>query len=257
MPFTDFAVALQIALTYFTIIYLTGLGGLFSERSGIVNIGLEGLMIIGTVTGAWGARYFTDTVGLGLPWGPILGLMVGAACGLVFAGVHAVATISFKVDHIVSGVVINLVAIGLARFLSEVFFGQATQSDPGGPHLNTINIPLLSKLPWGLGRAFEGLSPVVVFAILHGVPGVVRALPDALGPPAPIVRREPRGRPLARRSGPGVPLPSGVAVGGVRRIVGSVPRVRADRRTGTRGRRSDSGSSRSRPSSCRTGTRSG
>ena len=56
MPFTDIAVALQIALTYFTIIYLTGLGGLFSERSGIVNIGLEGLMIIGTVTGAWGAR---------------------------------------------------------------------------------------------------------------------------------------------------------------------------------------------------------
>ncbi len=170
MPLTDIAVALQIALTYFTIIYLTGLGGLFSERSGIVNIGLEGLMIIGTVTGAWGARYFTDTVGLGLPWGPILGLMVGAAAGLVFAGVHAVATITFKVDHIVSGVVINLVAIGLARFLSEVFFGQATQSDPGGPHLNTINIPLLSKLPWGLGRAFEGLSPVVVFAILMVFP---------------------------------------------------------------------------------------
>ncbi len=170
MPFTDFAVALQIALTYFTIIYLTGLGGLFSERSGIVNIGLEGLMIIGTVTGAWGARYFTDTVGLGLPWGPILGLLVGAAAGLVFASVHAVATISFKVDHIVSGVVINLVAIGLARFLSEVFFGQATQSDPGGPHLNTINIPLLSKLPWGLGRAFDGLSPVVIFAFLMVFP---------------------------------------------------------------------------------------
>jgi ABC-type uncharacterized transport system permease subunit len=49
MPFTDIAVAIQISLTYFTIIYLTGLGGLFSERSGIVNIGLEGLMIIGTV----------------------------------------------------------------------------------------------------------------------------------------------------------------------------------------------------------------
>ena len=73
MPLTDIGVALQISFTYFTIIYLTGLGGLFSERSGIVNIGLEGLMIIGTVSGAWGARYFTDTLGLGLPWGPILG----------------------------------------------------------------------------------------------------------------------------------------------------------------------------------------
>lgn len=171
MPFTDIAVAIQISFTYFTIIYLTGLGGLFSERSGIVNIGLEGLMIIGTVTGAFGARYFTDTLGLGLPWGPILGLLTGAACGLLFAGIHAVATISFRVDHIVSGVVINLVAIGLARFLSQAFFdGQATQSDPGGPHLARIDIPFLSSLPWGLGRAFSDLSPVVIFAFLMVFP---------------------------------------------------------------------------------------
>jgi len=171
MPFTDIAVAIQIAFTYFTIIYLTGLGGLYSERSGIVNIGLEGLMIIGTVTGAFGSRYFTDTLGLGLPWGPILGLLTGAACGLLFAGIHAVATISFRVDHIVSGVVINLVAIGLARFLSQAFFdGQATQSDPGGPHLASIDIPLLSSLPWGLGRAFSGLSPMVIFAFLMVFP---------------------------------------------------------------------------------------
>jgi general nucleoside transport system permease protein len=170
MPLTDIGVALQIGLTYFTIIYLTGLGGLFSERSGIVNIGLEGLMIIGTVTGAWGARYFTDTLGLGPLWGPVLGLMAGALAGALFAGVHAIATITFRVDHIVSGVVINLVAIGLARFLSQAFFGQSTQSDPGGPHLSTINIPLLSSLPWGLGRAFQELSPVVIFAFLMVFP---------------------------------------------------------------------------------------
>jgi simple sugar transport system permease protein len=170
MPFTDIAVAIQISLTYFTIIYLTGIGGLFSERSGIVNIGLEGLMIIGTVTGAFGARYFTDTLGLGQPWGPILGLLFGALCGLLFAGIHAVATISFRVDHIVSGVVINLVAIGLARFLSQAFFGQATQSDPGGPHLAILNIPLLSSLPSGLGRAFQELSPIVIVAALMVFP---------------------------------------------------------------------------------------
>src|SRR6186997_358552 len=134
MPFEDIAVAVQIAFTYYVVIYLTGVGGLFSERSGIVNIGLEGLMIIGTVTGAWGARYFTDTLHLGTPWGPILGLAVGALAGLLFASVHALATVTFRVDHIVSGVVINLAAVGLARFLSQAFFGQATQSDPGGPH---------------------------------------------------------------------------------------------------------------------------
>ena len=69
MPLTDIGAALQISLTYFTILYLTGLGGLFSERSGIVNIGLEGLMIIGTVSGAWGARYFTETRGPRRPVG--------------------------------------------------------------------------------------------------------------------------------------------------------------------------------------------
>ena len=104
MPFTDIAVAIQISFTYFTVIYLTGTGGLFSERSGIVNIGLEGLMIIGTVTGAFGVRFFTGTLSgdfslfglnppdLGLVWGPLLGLLFGALCGAIFASLHAVAT---------------------------------------------------------------------------------------------------------------------------------------------------------------------
>jgi general nucleoside transport system permease protein len=61
---------------------------------------------------------------------------------------------------------VNLVAVGLARFLSSLFFGQATQSDPGGPHLAPVSIPLLSSLPWGLGRAFSQLSPLVIFAAL-------------------------------------------------------------------------------------------
>jgi simple sugar transport system permease protein len=67
-------------------------------------------------------------------------------------------------------VVINLVAIGLARFLSQAFFGQATQSDPGGPHLAILNIPLLSSLPGGLGRAFQELSPIVIVAALMVFP---------------------------------------------------------------------------------------
>lgn len=170
MPLQDIAVAIQIAFTYFTIIYLTGIGGLFSERSGIVNIGLEGLMIVGTVTGSWGTHFFTIDMGWGLPWGPIMGLVTGLVAGAIFAGVHAVATITFRVDHIVSGVVINLVAIGLARFLSQIFFGQATQSDPGQPHLNPIAIPLLSDLPLGAGRAFSGLSPMVIVAFLMVIP---------------------------------------------------------------------------------------
>jgi simple sugar transport system permease protein len=169
MSLGDLGSAIQISFTYFTIIYLTGIGGLFSERSGIVNIGLEGLMIIGTVTGSWGAFYFTTELGLPVPWGPAMGLLIGLVAGILFSLVHAVVTVTFRVDQIVSGVVINLVAIGLARFLSTVFFGQATQSDPGQPHLRSIDIPLLSG-PEGLGRAFSNLSPVIFVAFLVLIP---------------------------------------------------------------------------------------
>jgi ABC-type uncharacterized transport system permease subunit len=154
MPLLDLGAAFGIAFSYFTIIYLTGIGGLFSERSGIVNIGLEGLMITGTVMGAWGA----------INWGPVAGLMIGAVAGLLFSLVHALATVTFGVDHIVSGVVINVVALGMARFISSQFFGSATQSTSGVPTLPEIDLPLLSSLPLGLGRAFENMSPMVLVA---------------------------------------------------------------------------------------------
>jgi len=162
MPLIDLGAAIALGLRYFTILYLTALGGLFSERSGIVNIGLEGLMIVGTVMGAWGT----------VEYGPVAGLLIGALSGLVFSMVHALATVTFHVDHIVSGVVINLVAVGLARFLSALFFGQATQSDPGIPHLGSIDIPLLDRLPLGLGAAFSNMSPVVPVAFFMAVPTI-------------------------------------------------------------------------------------
>jgi simple sugar transport system permease protein len=87
--------------------------------------------------------------------------------------IHALATVTFRVDHIVSGVVLNLIAVGLARFLSTTFFGQATQSDPGIPRLGSWDLPLLESLPAGLGRAFQSLSPVVLFAFLITIPAVL------------------------------------------------------------------------------------
>ncbi len=162
MDLTDLGAAIALGLRYFTILYLTGLGGLFCERSGIVNIGLEGLMISGTVVGVWASFEF----------GPVPGLLIGALAGLLFSLVHALATVTFGVDHIVSGVVINVVALGLARFLGQVFFGQATQSDPGVPDLPTIDIPLLDSLPFGLGRAFENMSPIVLVAFAFTVPAL-------------------------------------------------------------------------------------
>ena len=93
-------------------ILLAGLGGIWAERAGVVNIGLEGMMVLGTWFGAWGALEF------GPWWGIVIGIAGGAAGGLL----HAVATVGFGVDHIVSGVAINIVAPALARFLSCLLY---------------------------------------------------------------------------------------------------------------------------------------
>jgi ABC-type uncharacterized transport system permease subunit len=83
-------------------IMLAGLGGLWSERAGIVNIGLEGMMILGT----YGAGYFGYHYGA---WAGVLGaIFMGMLGGLV----HAVATVVFGVDHIISGVAINIIGLG-------------------------------------------------------------------------------------------------------------------------------------------------
>lgn len=120
-------------------ILLAGLGGLFSERAGIVNIGLEGMMILGTWFGAWG------TVNFGSPWAGLVCAAVGGALGGLL---HAVATVSFGVDHIISGVAINILAPGLTRFMSDQVFsdwqgGSITQS-PRAEGLPKINVPVLS-----------------------------------------------------------------------------------------------------------------
>jgi general nucleoside transport system permease protein len=134
------------ALRAFVPLYLATLGGVFNERSGIVNIAIDGMMIFGTWFGAWGA----------LKWGPVVGLLLAVASGVAVAAIHAMATITFRVDHIVSGVAINILAIGVPGFLSIVAYGQRTQS-PQVSQLPRIDVP-------GLGE----VSPVVPLTILLG-----------------------------------------------------------------------------------------
>lgn len=130
--------ATQLMLRWGTPILLAGLGGLFAERAGVVNIGLEGMMILGTWFGAWGA------VEYGAWWGILLGALGGAIGGLL----HAIATVSFGVDHIVSGVAINILAPGATRFLSSEVFanmegGSITES-PSVPGHGKFTMPFLA-----------------------------------------------------------------------------------------------------------------
>ena len=125
--------AAQAMLKWSVPILLAGLGGLYSERAGVVNIGLEGMMIVGTWTGAWGA----------LEWGPWAGLLTGLIGGALGGLVHAIATVSFGVDHVVSGVAINILTPGLVRFLSTEVWNNPTQSpDVGG--LGKFTSPVLA-----------------------------------------------------------------------------------------------------------------
>ena len=135
-------------------ILLAGLGGLYSERAGIVNIGLEGMMVLGTWFGAYGV----------LVGGPWLGLLYGLVGGAIGGLIHAIATVSFGVDHIVSGVAINLLAPGVVRFLSsEVLVnysgGSITQS-PGIDGLGSVTLPFLAG-----GTFFGGETPDILGSI--------------------------------------------------------------------------------------------
>lgn len=135
-------------------ILLTALGGIFTERSGVSNIGLEGMMIAGTFWGAVGA--FTG--------GPLLGFLMAILAGMFFGLIHAVVSIRFKVDQVVSGTAINILAGGLARFFSIMIFHMATTS-PKVKAFPTISIPLLKDIP-GLGPLFTDVSPVIILAFL-------------------------------------------------------------------------------------------
>src|SRR6185312_766425 len=97
----------------------TALGGIFSERSGVVNIGLEGLMVIGAFSAIVFNLFTFDTFGSATPW---IALLIAMVAGAIFSMLHAVAAITFRADHTVSGVAINLLATGLTLFLVKLIY---------------------------------------------------------------------------------------------------------------------------------------
>ncbi|WP_330459459.1 ABC transporter permease [Streptomyces sp. NBC_00820] len=153
---------------------LAGLGGLWAERAGVVNIGLEGMMILGTWFGAWA----------GYQWGPWAGIAFGILGGVLGAVLHAIATVTFNVNHIVSGVALNILALGTTRYLSKFTFadapGGSTKQSPPIDSLGTFDIPglshwldtlnekhwfLVSDIAGLLGGLVTDLSPLTVIAV--------------------------------------------------------------------------------------------
>ncbi|UBU14506.1 ABC transporter permease [Nonomuraea gerenzanensis] len=139
------------ALTLAVPIALAGLGGLWAERAGVVNIGLEGMMVLGTWFAGWA----------GYQWGPLAALAAGLLGGALGGLLHAIATVTFGVDHIISGVAINLLGPGITRFLSEVLYKEGTPANEAGAGITTspsigkpteVSLPLLSDGPDLLGK---------------------------------------------------------------------------------------------------------
>jgi len=154
--------ALAAAIGLAVPIGMAGLGGLWSERAGVVNIGLEGMMILGT----WGAGFF------GWHYGPWAGLLGAMFCGMVGGAIHALATVVFGVDHIVSGVAINIIGYGAAKYLAARTF---TGSPGGGPTQSPPlqNLPSLS-IP-GVSSGLGSLESKEIFFV-SDLAAILRAL---------------------------------------------------------------------------------
>ena len=166
-----------IALIWSTVrlstpLILAALGGLFSERSGVINIALEGMMLAGAFTAA-AVTYATGS--------PYVGLVAGMMAGMLIAGIHAVACIQYRADQVVTGTAINILMLGMPAFLSGAFF-LSSGSTPQIPkeHLvpwlpiiiAIVMVPLswyvLYKTPFGLRLRSVGENPEAADAA--GVP---------------------------------------------------------------------------------------
>lgn len=163
---TTVGVGLRLAVP----IALAGIGGLYAERSGTVNIGLEGMMTLGTVMAGWA----------GWHWGPWAALLAGVFGGMVGAALMSLATTTFGVNHIIAGFAINIIGPGVARFLANVWFttedarnagGSITSSPPISGDLPRYSLPFFSDQADVLGDIEDK-----GWFVVSDVAGIVRGL---------------------------------------------------------------------------------
>ncbi len=154
---------------------LGALSGIYCERAGVVNIGIEGMMLGAAFFGWLASIYMNSIFHFPAMISLIVGVIVAILTGALFALLHAVLSITFKVDQIIGGTVINILAIGITGFLNrQMFFGAGSVFGGEIPHspgvLPRIHIPLLADIPI-FGRIFEqqpiALSALALVIITH------------------------------------------------------------------------------------------
>jgi simple sugar transport system ATP-binding protein len=150
-----------------TPLVLGALSGIFCERSGVVNIAIEGMMLTAAFTGFTASLYIYDAGAPGMV-ALLLGVLVAILSGALLGLLHAVLSITYKTDQIISGTVINILAVGITGYLNrQLFFGGQMPHSPGV--LPRISLPVLSELPL-VGSIFSQqpitwLAPLLVLAV--------------------------------------------------------------------------------------------
>lgn len=136
-------------------ITLAAIGGTLSERSGIINIGLEGMMLMG----AFGAVYGSFLTG-----SPGFGVIFACLAGLIIGSIHAVLTIKYKANQVVTGVGINILAMGFTTTMIKVIWGKKGMSGEVN-NLSNISIPILKDIPL-IDWLFTDQSPLTYFMLI-------------------------------------------------------------------------------------------
>ncbi|HZJ86322.1 MAG TPA: ABC transporter permease [Erysipelotrichaceae bacterium] len=143
-------------------IMIAGLGGIMSERSGIVNIALEGIMLFGAFAAASIIILFES-----FGWftqGPWLALIIAAVAGGIFSLVLALSTITFSADHTIAGTAVNLLAAGITVYLTQIIFKQQrTVAYKRG--FRKMSVPFLKEIPL-IGGLFTNIYPTIFIALV-------------------------------------------------------------------------------------------
>ncbi|MDF2958739.1 MAG: branched-chain amino acid transporter permease [Paenibacillus sp.] len=158
-----FGELVNTTLVFSTALIFAAMGGIFSERSGVVNIGLEGLMVAGAFAAAV-AGHSAEEAGLpgAAPW---LGLLAAVGLGIVFSLVHAMASVTFNANQVVSGVVINFLAAGLTVYLVKIIYEGSGETETLNAVFSKVALPALSSIPF-FGDAFFNAYPTTYLALI-------------------------------------------------------------------------------------------
>jgi general nucleoside transport system permease protein len=142
-------------LRFATPLVFAAMGGILSERSGVINIGLEGMMLMGAFFGIFGADIFGS-------W--VVGMLVGMVSGALMGLVHAVFSIQLRADQVVSGTAVNLLALGITGYVFIAHYGD--RGTPGDvPRAPELSLPLIEDIPF-VGEAIGDMNALTWLALL-------------------------------------------------------------------------------------------